>query len=322
MRILFIGYSSVLKRRILPFIHEIKSLTTVDIAKYHTQKDELIEPIKTGGQVFDSYEEAIEKSDADIAYISTVNSAHSEWAEKALNKGMHVIVDKPAFLDLDRSIELVKLAEIKKLAIAEANVYPFHSQINTVKLAMEVENLRPTHITADFSFPPLDPQNFRYKKNLGGGALNDLGPYAVSAGRVFFNESPRKLLCLVNEFDNINEVETSFSIMAQYSNGRSMTGHFGFSTEYINRINLFGENFYFEINNIFTPKSDLVNEIVFRKLNISKIIKAGKSNCFINFLEKFIGSIETGDSSLFSTLLIQEAKAIDQLKISALQNKL
>jgi NDP-hexose-3-ketoreductase len=322
MRILFIGYSSVLKRRILPFIHEIKSLTSVDIAKYHTQKDELIEPFKTPGHVFNSYEEALEKSTADIAYISTVNSAHSFWAEKALTKGMHVIVDKPAFLDIGRTLDLVQLAEKQKLALAEANVYPFHSQINTIKMAMKAESLKPIHITADFSFPPLDPQNFRYKKDLGGGALNDLGPYAVSAGRIFFNESPRKLLCIVNEFDKINEVETSFSIMAQYSKGRSMTGHFGFNSEYINRINLFGENFYFEINNVFTPKSDLENEIVFRKQNISKILKAGKSNCFINFLQEYIDSIETGNSSLFSSLLIQDAKAIDQLKISALQNKL
>ncbi len=52
-------------------------------------------------------------------------------------------------------------------------------------MIMANENQIPTHITVDFSFPPLDPENFRYKKDLGGGALNDLGPYAVSAGRVF-----------------------------------------------------------------------------------------------------------------------------------------
>ena len=101
-----------------------------------------------------------------------------------------------------------------------------------------------------------------------------------------------------------------------------MTGHFGFRSEYINRINLFGENFYFEINNVFTPKSDLENDIVLKMHNSSKIIKTGKSNCFINFLQQFINSIEAGDTSHFSSLMIQDAEAIDQLKLSALQNKL
>ena len=111
MRILFIGYSSVLKRRILPSVHEIVNLTSADIAKYNSQKDEQIDHSNIPGQVFNSYEEALEKSNADIAYISTVNSAHSVWAEKALKKGMHVIVDKPAFLNLDKTFELVSLSE-------------------------------------------------------------------------------------------------------------------------------------------------------------------------------------------------------------------
>ena len=317
---MFIGYSSVIRRRILPFIHEIKSLTSVDIAKYYTQKNENIEPFNINGEIYDSYDEAIEKSNADIAYISTVNSAHAIWTEKALKRGMHVIVDKPAFLSLEKSMELVELAGKLNLGIAEANVYPFHSQISRIKEAIENENLYPTHITINFSFPPLDPGNFRYKKELGGGALNDLGPYAVSAGRVFFNESPEKIFCLINDLDSEHEVETSFNVVAQYSNGRSMTGHFGFCSEYINRLNLFGKNFYFEINNVFTPKSDLENEILLRMNNSSRMIKTEKSNCFINFLQCFIDSIERDEQETFSSLLIQDARAIELLKMSILRS--
>lgn len=320
MRILFIGYSSVLKRRVLPFLHEVENLSSADIAKFGSQKDEQIGQINIPGHVFDSYEEAFEKSNADIAYISTVNSAHSVWAEKALMKGMHVIVDKPAFLTLENTTELVNLAKARKLVIAEANVYPFHDQINTVRQLMHTENIHPVHITADFAFPPFEAGNFRYKKELGGGAINDLGPYAVSVGRVFFDEAPQKLICVINAWDNKKEVETSFSIIARYRNGRSMTGHFGFHSEYINRINLFGGNFYFEINNVFTPKHDLENEIVFKMNNVSRIIKTGKSNCFVNFLSEFINSIVSGDTSRFSSLMIGDAKAIDELKQSALQN--
>ena len=319
MKILFIGYSSVIKRRVLPFIHEIKDLTGVDIAKYPGQKNENIEPFGLKGEIFDSYDDGLEKSKADIAYISTVNSAHAEWTEKALKKGMHVVVDKPAFMGLEKSKELVGLAGKLNLGLAEAIVYPFHSQIGRVNEIMANENLIPTHITINFSFPPLDPENFRYKKELGGGALNDLGPYLVSAGRIFFDAPPVKIYCLINDCESNREVETSFSVVASYGNGRSMIGHFGFCSEYINRINLLGRNFYFEINNVFTPKADFENEILLRINNSTRLIKAEKSNCFINFLGSFIRSVKNGDHSAFTSWILQDANAIEQLKMSILQ---
>ena len=322
MKILFIGYSNVLKRRVLPFIHEIKDLTGVDIARYSGQKNENIEPFGLNGEIYGSYDEGLMKSKAEIAYISTVNSAHASLAEKALKRGMHVVVDKPAFLSLDKSKELAELAGNLNLGLAEAVVYPFHSQIGRIKEIMANENLEPRNITINFSFPPLDPENFRYKKELGGGAINDLGPYAVSAGRIFFGAPPLNISCTVNEFDAKHEVETSFSIVARYSDGRSMTGHFGFCSEYINRINLLGRNFYFEINNVFTPKPDLENEVLLRANNSSRILIAERSNCFNNFLSHFINMVSTGEHSILSSWLLQDAEAIEQLRMSISQNKI
>ena|ERR1035437_2565 len=318
MRILFIGYSNVLKRRVLPYIHEIKRVTAVDIAKYTSQREEKIESFNLAGEVFNSNDEAIEKSSADIAYISTVNSAHATWTEKALKRGMHVIVDKPAFLSLDNSLKLVELAEKLNLGIAEAIVYPFHPQIAKINEMIGKENLYPLHVTVNFSFPPLDPENFRYNKMLGGGALNDLGPYAVSAGRVIFNELPEKLTCIINDVGLRHEVETSFSILAQYSNGRSMTGNFGFNSEYINRLGIFGENFYFEINSVFTPKSDIENEVLFKMNNSLRFIRTEKSNCFINFMQCFFDSVERGEYDSFASTLIKDARSFELLRNSIL----
>ena len=317
MRILFIGYSNVLRRRILPNIHEIHNLHNVDIAKYSLQ-DEITEGSNFNGEVFNSYEEALNKSKADIAYISTINSAHFMWAEKALKKGMHVIIDKPAFLSLENALELTELADKLNLAIAEATVYPFHPQIIKVNEIMGKENLSAINLTINFSFPPLNSENFRYKKELGGGALNDLGPYAVSAGRIFFKESPEKISCIITDYHLKSNVEIAFSVLAKYSNNRTMIGNFGFASEYINRLNIFGENFYFEINRVFTPPGEIENEFLMKTSNTLKTIKTPKSFCFNNFIEKFIDSIVHGDYSEFSSDLINDARSLELLKKSAL----
>lgn len=314
MRILFIGYSGIAKRRILPFLNQIKAIESVDIAKFDTQENEIIEPFDLLGQVFNSYTEAEEKSMAEIAYISNVNSAHALWAKRALQRGMHVIVDKPAFLDLKTALEMTTLAEKLDLCLAEATVYSYHPQITRVNEIIHEKNLYPTNLTVNFSFPPMNSENFRYNKDLGGGAFNDLGPYAVSPGRIFFNEIPEKILCTINDYDVTKIVELSFSVIAKYSNGRSMIGNFGFTSEYINRINILGPDFLFEINRAFTPPWDIENEILFKMQNKSTLIRTGKSNSFINFIGDFIDSINNHDYLKFRSRLLMDAKSIELLK--------
>jgi dTDP-3,4-didehydro-2,6-dideoxy-alpha-D-glucose 3-reductase len=321
MKILFIGYSNLVKRRILPFINQVQSLDVVDIAKHHTQKEDKIETFPLTGKIFNSFEEAISDSGADLAYISTVNSAHYEWTKKALDHGMNVIVDKPAFMDLNRTEELARLAKSSKLLLAESTVYSFHPQISTVLNTIQSKALVPINLTVNFSFPPLNPGNFRYSKDLGGGAINDLGPYAVSAGRIFFREIPEEIFGSVNSFDPDTSIETSFSILAVYSNGRTMIGNFGFNTEYINRINIIGSNFTFEINRVFTPPNDIENEILCKFNNSVETIKTQKSNSFINFLNHVIKSIQSGDSSYFTDALLMDATSFQLLKNKLLRNK-
>ena len=111
---------------------------------------------------------------------------------------------------------------------------------------------RPNKITATFSFPPLDKDNFRYYTKYGGGALNDLGPYAVSIGRVIFDSEPCELICRICGRDGKDNIETAFSMLAVYPENRIMVGHFGFESEYKNHINILGLNCSIDSERIFT----------------------------------------------------------------------
>lgn len=317
MKILIIGYSSLVRRRILPYLNEIPDIDSIDIAKYHLQKDETVNDLRIPFRIFNSYEEAIEKSDAGIAYISTTNQAHDLWAKKALERRMHVIVDKPAFSSLNQTLDLVKLSEKKDLGLAEATVYSYHSQLIEALKTLAEYDLKPTDLTINFAFPELGKENFRYRKSLGGGALNDLGPYLVSAGRIFFNDLPEHSVCQLNSFSNYNypdNVESSFSALLKYSNGRSLVGQFSFNSEYINRIYVSGTNFSLEINRAFTPPCDVNNEVIFRMNNKSMILQSGLSNSFVNFLNDFISAIKQHEFSKFRETLLQDSKALEILR--------
>jgi dTDP-3,4-didehydro-2,6-dideoxy-alpha-D-glucose 3-reductase len=312
MKILFVGYSNVIKQRILPFIHELSDLQTVDIAKFENQIDE-INFKNFEGTVYNNYNDALNESKADIAYISTVNSSHAEWVRKALLKGYHVIVDKPAFLDFKTAEETVRLAEKLNLCLAEATVYAYHPLLVDIKNIMLQEQLNPLHITSNFSFPPFEPGNFRNRKELGGGALFDLGPYAISPGRIFFGEIPKEIHSVINSFDQIKDIETSFSILLKYSEGRSLMGHFGFNTEYVNRLNIIGSDFSIVGERVFTPPNDIENEFIIRRKNISTVHRSIRSNCFLNFIQEVMNSIKKNNFNSFREDILNDSIGLDML---------
>ena len=315
MKVLLIGYSTIAKNRIISSFDRENRITQIEIAS-KSQVDINIKSSKLG-KIYRDYSEAISQSNADLIYISTINSNHFKLAINALNNSFHVIIDKPAFINYDDAVKIVDIAKNRKKLLAEATVYGFHPQIDLMKNMFSVYGNRPKKITATFSFPPLDKENFRYYTKYGGGALNDLGPYAVSIGRIIFDSEPYELICRISGRDGKDNVETSFSMLAVYPENRMMVGHFGFESEYKNHINILGLNFSIDNERIFTIPKDQENKIVVKFSNDKKVVKSTKADCFKLFIERVLDDIENEDYATFSKILLSDAKILKKLKSSA-----
>ena len=252
MKILFIGYSNLVKKRILPILDRLDDIDSLCVAKSGNRSwDNILELTSKPIELFDNYEKAIRNSKSSIAYISTTNDSHFIWAKATLNAGIHTIIDKPATISLSETKELLKIARDKKLLLSESTVYLYHPQFNSLREIMKKNKASPKLLTAHFSFPPLDTDNFRYRKDLGGGAFLDTSPYAVSLGRYFFNSLPDQSYYIENESSD-DGIDISYSLLLKYSNGRALIGHFGFNTEYVNRLNILGDKISIDVDRIFT----------------------------------------------------------------------
>lgn len=191
MKALLIGYSDIARRRVLPAL-SASGVDSIDIASISATKVDW--PGKRKPRHFRDYDRALLESDADMVYISTVNNLHAELAQKALERGLHVVIDKPACLGLEATRHIVELARRKQLCLAEATVYAYHPRITRIRRAFEEIGSQPSHIVSVFSFPPHRPENFRYRADLGGGSMWDLGPYAVTPGRIFFGAASSEIV--------------------------------------------------------------------------------------------------------------------------------
>ena len=284
MKILFIGYSNLLKKRILPILDRLDFIDSLSIAKSGNHSwENILELTSKPIELFDNYEKAICNSNSSIAYITTTNDSHFIWAKATLKAGIHTIIDKPATISLQETKELLQIARDNKLLLSESTVYTYHPQFNSLREIMAKNNAKPKLLTAHFSFPPMDKNNFRYKKGLGGGAFLDTIPYAVSVGRYFFNSIPDQSFYIKNEIME-DGLDISYSLLLKYSEGRSLIGHFGFNTEYINRLNILGDRICIDVDRIFTIPDSVTNQIKVRAENQSYEITAPKGNTFELYL--------------------------------------
>jgi predicted dehydrogenase len=128
-----------------------------------------------------TYDEVIARDDVDMVYIALPPSAHAMWTHKALAAGKHVFLEKPATTTLAEAHEIVVAAETAGKRLIEAFHYRWHPMFERA-----VEIVRSGMIgdlvtaTAEFSAPiPRNEIEFRWRADLGGGALADLGCYPV-----------------------------------------------------------------------------------------------------------------------------------------------
>ena len=286
MKILFIGYSNLLKKRILPVLDRLDYIDSLSIAKSGNRSwDNILELTSKPIELFDNYEKAICSSNSSIAYISTTNDSHFYWAKATLNAGIHTIIDKPATISLHETKELLHIARAKKILLSESTVYTYHPQFNSLRQILAKDNAKAKLLTAHFSFPPLDNNNFRNRKDLGGGSFLDTSPYAVSVGRYFFNSIPEKSFYIENETMD-DGLDISYSLLLKYSEGRALIGHFGFNTEYVNRLNILGDKICIDVDRIFTIPDLMTNKIKVKVANQSYEISAPEGNSFELYLNE------------------------------------
>jgi dTDP-3,4-didehydro-2,6-dideoxy-alpha-D-glucose 3-reductase len=305
MQTLFLGYSSICRRRILPAL-AWAGMPPPEVASVSHPKEELL----TSGIAcsYGSYERALQESRAEIVYVSTINSLHKRLAEAALRRGFHVIVDKPAFLSESETEAMVRLAEREGRCLAEAMVFGLHPRVQAARAAFKNVGAPATHVVASFSMPPLAAKDFRYVKAMGGGAIFDLGPYALASGRLFFNAEPVEIVA--RRTAERGDIETGFSLLALYSGGRSLVGIFGYETAYLNHLQVTGPDLSVSMDRVFSPPGELSTEMVLQKRTGAIIESFPPTHNFSLFFEQVVAEIKVGNVRAFDNQLLSTSRGI------------
>ncbi|WP_171989535.1 Gfo/Idh/MocA family protein [Streptococcus suis] len=150
-------------------------------------------------KVYQEIDDVFEDPEVDIIYISTPHNTHINYLRKALKAGKHVLCEKSITLNSEELAEAIQLAEENQVILAEAMTIfhmPIYRQLSEVVASGKLGDLKMIQMNFG-SYKEYDMTNRFFNKHLAGGALLDIGVYALSFVRWFMTEKPNQVLSQV-----------------------------------------------------------------------------------------------------------------------------
>lgn len=150
-------------------------------------------------KVYDTIEEVFEDENVDVIYISTPHNTHLPYLKQALAAGKHVLCEKSITLNSEELAEAAALAKENHVILAEAmTIYhmPIYKELKKRIQAGEFGPLKLIQMNFG-SYKEYDMENRFFNRHLAGGAMLDIGVYALSFVRYFMSSKPEEVLSQV-----------------------------------------------------------------------------------------------------------------------------
>jgi predicted dehydrogenase len=216
-----LGAAAIARMKVIPAMQrsalcDVVAIASRDEARARTTASEL--GIR---HFYGSYEALLDDPEIDAVYIPLPNHLHVPWATRAAERGKHVLCEKPLALSAQEAAQLIAVRDRTGVRIAEAFMVRMHPQwimAHDLVAARRIGELR--LITAHFSYYRRDPGDIRSRVAWGGGAVMDVGCYAVMLSRWLFGAEPTDVMALL-ERDPELEVDRLASVILRFPTGQA-----------------------------------------------------------------------------------------------------
>ena len=316
-----IGCSDVAKRQFFPAINS-SQLANVEYIGSRSLKKAEEWAKKYGCSEFGSYDDVI-NSDVDAVYIPLPIGLHEEWTLKAANAGKHVLCEKSSTTSYESAKKIVKAGKKNNIRILEGFAFRFHPQHEQIRelICNELGELH--NFYGIYGFPPPPEDNIRWKKELGGGVLNDVACYPIYASRLVFQSEPISVLSHL-EFDKKFDVDKSADVILKYPNEKTAFVSSGFNNYYQSKYSVWGSKARISTKRAYAVPHDYKTSVYLDKNDkISETIIPPVDQFAIMF-DIFCNVITNNIKNPydFENDLLEQAKLMESIRISSREKRL
>jgi len=212
--------AKIAREHVIPAIAKSKRGVVTAIASRDAARGQSFAAELQIPHAYGSYEQLLADPNIDAIYNPLPNHLHVPWSLRTLEAGKHLLCEKPIGLNVAEAEQLAAAAAARpQLKVMEAFMYRHHPQWKTAKQMVQRGKIgRLRTIQTFFSYFNDDLFNIRNQREVGGGALMDIGCYGISLARFIFDAEPHRVSAVM-ERDPRSGVDRLVSAMLEFYQG-------------------------------------------------------------------------------------------------------
>ena len=234
-----LGWARIARENVIPAIQRSGNSEFHSIASRDSAKLEEARARFKLARTYGTYDELLRDPEVDAVYIPLPNSMHREWTIKAAESGKHVLCEKPIALNAAECGEMIAACAANRVTLMEAFMYRYTER--TLKVLEVVRSGvlgEIKFIGSTFRFLLANPASIKFKVELGGGSLYDVGCYPVNfvgmiadeiAGGVAGGSPVPQSVCV--QLERTGGVDMIFSALIKYPSGLIASVNCGFNAQ-------------------------------------------------------------------------------------------
>jgi predicted dehydrogenase len=235
-----VSTADIAVRKVIPGMRRAENAEVLAIASRDGERAASVAASLGIPRSYPSYEALLADPDVDAVYIPLPNHHHAEWTIRAAEAGKHVLCEKPLAMTADVAQEMVDACRDAGVLLMEAFMYRLHPSWVAVRELVAGGRIgRLRAVDTWFSYYNDDPGNIRNIREAGGGALYDIGCYAINSARMLFAAEPQRVQARL-ERDAASGVDVLTSAILDFPDGVA-TFTVSTRTESDQRVDIYGE---------------------------------------------------------------------------------
>lgn len=309
MKLGILGTSEIAFRRFLPALRKCPDIIYAGVASRTPEKGKPFQETY-GGCVYDSYDALLADPSIDAVYVPLPPALHFAWGKKVLAAGKHLLVEKPFTTSIQETEQLLKLAAEKGLAVHENYMFLYHSQLARIKKMIADGSLGEIRLyRMSFGFPMRGRGDFRYNKELGGGALLDCGGYPVRLALELLGDTAKVVQSKLVQPEGF-EVDLYGSAVMENDAGEVAQISFGMDNAYQCQLEVWGSKTTLIAPRIFTAGDGVKPTLILRTSSEENKLELEADDQFLHSIQQFASRVQSAEKADSFVMKIKYHSAI------------
>ncbi len=230
-----------------------------------------------------SYEALLDDPGIDAIYIGTPNGTHARWVAAAAAAGKHVLCDKSLALSAEDAAAARDACRARGVRLVEGFMYRHHPQWDVARRLLRDGAIGKVQaVRAWLAGTLANPDDHRFSRELGGGALFDVTCYAVNAVRLVTSEEPGRVLASARWLSP--GVDASTHALLELPGGAVASVHGSLRSPAEQGVIVVGERGRIVLEKPFVPHWDPV-QVVLESAGQTELLPVPGANHFLHMVE-------------------------------------